>query len=122
MGRINAPLFMKKSFLFSAPLLASLLLLAAYNKNTDAPTPANVAAVGVTTASIRSLDNMRAPDPANQANICFGEGVAYSAASLGASYAITRHLSATADVAGGFGKLRNVYLGVQSTFGAAVEW
>jgi len=65
---------------------------------------------------------MRAPNPAKLANIGFGEGVAYSAASLGASYAITKYLLATVDVAGGFGKLRNVYSGVQSTFGAAVEW
>ena len=122
MGRINAPLFMKKSFSFSAPLLASLLLLAACNKNTGAPTPANVAPVDVTTASVRSLDNVRAPNPAKLANIGFGEGVTYSAASLGASYTITKHLSATADVASGFGKMRNVYSGVQSTFGAAVEW
>ena len=75
MGRINAPLFMKKSFLFSAPLLASLLLLAACNKNTGAPTPANVAPVDVTTASVRSLDNVRAPNPAKLANIGFDEGV-----------------------------------------------
>ena len=122
MGRINAPLFMKKSFSFSAPLLASLLLLAACNKNTDAHTPANVAPVDVTTASVRSLDNVRAPNPAKLANIGFNEGVVYSAASLGASYTITKHLSATADVASGFGKMRNVYSGVQSTFGAAVEW
>ena len=113
----------EKVFLVFRPLLASLLLLlAACNKNTGAPTPANVAPVGVTTASVRSLDNMRAPNPAKLANIGFGEGVAYSAASLGVSYAITKHLSATADVASGFGKMRNVYSGVQSTFGAAVEW
>ena len=74
------------------------------------------------TASVRSLDNVRAPNPAKLANIGLGEGVAYSAASIGASYAITKHLSATADAAGGFGKLRNVYSGVQSTFGVAVEW
>ena len=74
------------------------------------------------TASVRSLDNVRAPNPAKLANIGLGEGVAYSAASLGASYAITKHFSATADVAGGFGKLRNVYSGVQSTFGLAWEW
>ena len=74
------------------------------------------------TASLRSLDNVRAPNPDKLANIGLGEGVAYSAASLGASYAITKHLSATADVAGGFGKLRNVYSGLQTTLGVAVEW
>ncbi len=44
---------MKKPFSFLAPLLASLLLLAACNKNTDAPAPANVAPVGVTYAPLR---------------------------------------------------------------------
>ena len=74
------------------------------------------------TASVRSLANVRAPNPAKLANIGLGEGVAYSAASLGASYNFTKHLSASADVAGGFGKLRNVYSGVQTTLGVAVEW
>lgn len=64
---------------------------------------------------------MHAPDPAKLARIGLGEGVAYSAAIFGTSYAVTKHLSA-ANVAGGFGKLRNVYSGVQSTFGVAVEW
>ena len=74
------------------------------------------------TASVRSLDNVRAPNPAKLANIGLGEGVAYSAASLGASYALTKHLSASADVAAGFGKPRNVYSGLQSTVGVAWEW
>ena len=74
------------------------------------------------TASVRSLDNVSAPDPTKLNRIGLGEGVSYSSASLGASYAITKHLSATADVAGGFGKLRNVYSGVQSTVGVAWEW
>ncbi|MDQ2793214.1 MAG: hypothetical protein M3Y12_04295 [Bacteroidota bacterium] len=74
------------------------------------------------TASVRSLDNVRAPNPAKLANIGLGEGVAYSAASLGASYALTKHLAATADVAAGFGKLRNVYSGLQTTVGVAWEW
>ena len=65
---------------------------------------------------------MHAPDPAKLARIGLGEGVAYSTTSFGASYAVTKHLSATANVAGGFGKLHNVYSGVQSTFGVAVEW
>ena len=74
------------------------------------------------TAAVHSLDNVRAPNPAKLANIGLGEGVAYSAASLGASYALTKHLAATADVAGGFGKLRNVYSGVQTTVGVSWEW
>ena len=74
------------------------------------------------TTNVRALANVRAPNPAKLANIGLGEGVAYSAASLGASYHFTKHLSATADVAGGFGQLRNVYSGVQTTFGVAVEW
>ena len=74
------------------------------------------------TASVRTLANVRAPNPAKLANIGLGEGVAYSAANLGASYAITKHLAATADAAVGFGKLRNVYSGLQSTLGVAVEW
>ena len=74
------------------------------------------------TATARTLDNVHAPNPDKLAKIGLGEGVAYSAASLGASYNITKNLSVTADVAGGFGKLRNVYSGVQSTFGVAVEW
>ena len=74
------------------------------------------------TASIRTLDNVRAPDPSKLNKIGLGEGVAYSAASLGASYNFTKHVSVTADAAGGFGKLRNVYSGVQYTAGVAVEW
>ena len=74
------------------------------------------------TASLRTLDNVRAPDPSKLNRIGLGEGVAYSAASLGASYNFTRHISVTADAAGGFGKLRNVYSGVQYTAGVAVEW
>lgn len=73
-------------------------------------------------AAVRTLDNVHAPNPAKLAKIGLGEGVAYSAASIGASYKFTKHLSATADVAAGFGKLRNVYSGLQSTFGVAVEW
>ncbi|GAA4049337.1 hypothetical protein GCM10022409_39890 [Hymenobacter glaciei] len=74
------------------------------------------------TASVRNLGNVHAPNPAKLANIGLGEGVAYSAASLGASVAISKHLAATAEVAAGFGTLRNVYSGLQSTFGLAVEW
>ena len=74
------------------------------------------------TASARTLDNVHAPDPGKLNKIGLGEGVAYSTASLGASYNFTRHLAVTADAAGGFGKLRNVYSGVQYTFGVAVEW
>lgn len=74
------------------------------------------------TANVRTLANVRPPNPAKLANIGLGEGVAYSAASLGASYAVTKHFAATADVAAGFGKLRNVYSGLQTTFGVAVEW
>ena len=74
------------------------------------------------TAAVRTLDNVRAPDPSKINQIGLGEGVAYSAASLGANYNFTKHLAATADAAGGFGKLRNVYSGVQYTVGVAVEW
>ena len=74
------------------------------------------------TGTVRTLDNVRAPDPSKLNKIGLGEGVAYSAASLGASYNFTKHLAATADAAAGFGKLRNVYSGAQYTFGLAVEW
>ena len=74
------------------------------------------------TVAVRTLDNVRAPNPAKLNKIGLGEGVAYSAASLGASYRFAKLLSATADVAGGFGKLRNVYSGAQYTVGVAVEW
>ena len=43
---------MKKPFAFSTPLLA-LLLLAACNKNTDAPAPTNVAPAGATYTTLR---------------------------------------------------------------------
>ena len=65
---------------------------------------------------------MHAPDPTKLAQIGLGEGVAYSAASFGASYAVTKHLAAITNVASDFGKLRNVCSGVKSTFGGAVEW
>lgn len=74
------------------------------------------------TANLRTLDNVSAPNPTKLSNIGLGEGVAYSTAGVGASFAFTKHFSATADVAGGFGKLRNVYSGAQYTFGAALEW
>lgn len=44
---------MKKPFSLFAPLLASLLLLAACNKNTDAPAPTTVAPVGITYTPLR---------------------------------------------------------------------
>ncbi|WP_310395526.1 hypothetical protein [Hymenobacter sp.] len=74
------------------------------------------------TANLRTLDNVGAPNPGKLGNIGLGEGVAYSTAGIGASWSFTKHLAATADVAGGFGKLRNVYSGAQFTFGVAVEW
>ncbi|GAC1597408.1 MAG: hypothetical protein NVS3B25_22470 [Hymenobacter sp.] len=74
------------------------------------------------TATVRTLDNVHAPNPAKLNKIGLGEGVAYSATSLGASYQFTKRLSGTADAAAGFGKLRNVYSGAQYTFGVAVEW
>ncbi|MBC8084351.1 MAG: hypothetical protein H7Z21_14200, partial [Hymenobacter sp.] len=74
------------------------------------------------TATVRTLDNVRAPNLAKFGSIGLGEGVAYSTAGPGVSYALTKHLAATADCAVGFGKLRNVYTGVQFTFGLAAEW
>ena len=74
------------------------------------------------TAQARTLDNVRAPDLTQFGSIGLGEGVAYSTAGLGTSYALTKNLSATADWAVGFGKLRNVYSGSQYTFGVAWEW
>ena len=52
---INPLLVMKKTSAFFAPLLASLLLLAACNKNTDAPVPtsAPAAPAGVTYTTLR---------------------------------------------------------------------
>ncbi|MBD2767613.1 hypothetical protein IC235_06880 [Hymenobacter sp. BT664] len=73
-------------------------------------------------ATERTLDNVTAPDLGKFGTIGLGEGVAYSTAGLGASYTVTPHLSATADWATGFGKLRNVYSGNQYTFGVAWEW
>jgi hypothetical protein len=70
----------------------------------------------------RTLNNVRAPHLTRFGTIGLGEGVAYSTAGVGASYALTKHLSATADWAVGFGKLRNVYSGSQYTFGVAWEW
>ncbi|SHJ62265.1 hypothetical protein SAMN02745146_3561 [Hymenobacter daecheongensis DSM 21074] len=74
------------------------------------------------TATARTLDNVRPPDLTKFGTIGLGEGVAYSTASLGASYALTKKLSVTADWATGFGKLRNVYSGSQYTVGVAWEW
>lgn len=74
------------------------------------------------TATFRTLDNVRAPNLSKFGAIGLGEGVAYSTAGLGASYAVTKNLSATTDWAFGFGKLRNVYSGSQYTFGLAWEW
>lgn len=74
------------------------------------------------TVTERTLDNVRPPDFNKFGAIGLGEGVAYSSAGLGASYAVTKHLSATADWMAGFGKLRNVYSGNQYTAGLAWEW
>ena len=65
---------------------------------------------------------MRAPNPSKLNKIGLGEGVTYSAAILGASYNFTKYISVTADAAGGFGKLRNVYSSVQYTAGVVIEW
>ena len=56
------------------------------------------------------------------AGIGQGEGVAYSTLDLGVNYAATKHLWLTTNAAGGFGRLRNVYTGVQLTVGAAVQF
>jgi hypothetical protein len=74
------------------------------------------------TGTVRTLDNVSAPNLNKFGTIGLGEGVAYSTAGLGVSYAVTSHLSATADWATGFGKLRNVYSGSQYTVGLAWEW
>ncbi|MGY3091354.1 hypothetical protein ACVWYF_004420 [Hymenobacter sp. UYAg731] len=74
------------------------------------------------TATERTLANVRPPDLSKFGAIGLGEGVAYSTAGLGASYAVTKNLSATADWATGFGQLRNVYSGNQYTVGVAWEW
>ena len=73
-------------------------------------------------AAARTLGNVRPPDLRRFGAIGLGEGVAYSTAELGASYAVTKHLSATANWAAGFGRLRNVYSGNQYTAGVAWEW
>ena len=44
---------MKKNSALFAPLLATVLLLAACNKNTDAPAPTNIAPTGVTYTTLR---------------------------------------------------------------------
>lgn len=133
------PCAINKFFTLLLPpaLAATTLFFSACTKAMPEPAPAAMAPAGFTNqytygytffdklwliAAVRTLSNVHAPDPAKLARIGLGEGVAYSAASLGASYAITKRLSATADVAAGFGKLRNVYSGLQSTFGVAVEW
>ena len=112
-------------------LPAFFTLSAAYNKRTGGFTDQYSfgAQVGYKlfdklwlTATERTLDNVSAPDLTKFGTIGLGEGVAYSTAGLGASYAFTKNLSTTADWAVGFGKLRNVYSGSQYTFGVAWEW
>lgn len=71
---------MKKHFLFFAPLLAPLLLLAACNKNTDAPAPTNVAPVGITYTPLRQ-GNVLA-----QGGVSSGGGVAVVKGSDGNEY------------------------------------
>ncbi|WP_152559878.1 hypothetical protein [Hymenobacter sp. IS2118] len=74
------------------------------------------------TANVRTLATVGTPDLSQFAAIGLGEGVEYSTAGLGASVNVTKNLSATADWATGFGTLRNVYSGIQYTFGLAWEW
>ena len=74
------------------------------------------------TAAVRTLDNVRAPSSDRLASIGLGEGVAYSTVSLGVNYAFSKHWWGTLNAAGGFGRLRNVYSGVQTTAGVAFEW
>ncbi|WBA42792.1 hypothetical protein [Hymenobacter canadensis] len=74
------------------------------------------------TAAVRTLDNVRAPSPDRLASIGLGEGVAYSSFSLGVNYAFSKHWWGTLNAAGGFGRLRNVYTGIQPTAGVAFEW
>jgi len=113
------------------PLPAFFTLSAGYNKRTGGFTDqySYGAQLGYKlldklwlTATERTLDNVRAPDLAKFGTIGLGEGVAYSTAGPGASYNFTKSLSATADWAAGFGKLRNVYSGNQYTVGVAWEW
>jgi len=73
-------------------------------------------------ASVHTLASVRSPRSDRLASIGLGEGVEYSTYSAGVNYAVTKHWWATANVAGGFGRLRNVYSGAQLTAGVAVEW
>ncbi|MDQ2773138.1 MAG: hypothetical protein M3Y54_21855 [Bacteroidota bacterium] len=70
---------MKKIFAFFAPLLA-LLLLAACNKNTDAPAPANTAPAGVTYTALRQGTVVA------QGGVSSGGGVAVVKGSDGIEY------------------------------------
>ncbi|GAA4010587.1 hypothetical protein GCM10022408_23640 [Hymenobacter fastidiosus] len=112
-------------------LPAYFTLEAGYNKRTQGFTDQYSAGVQLgykvkdkawLTASVRTLSNVRTPRPDRLASIGLGEGVSYSTLDLGVNYALTKHLWLTTNAAGGFGKLRNVYSGVQVTVGAAVEF
>ena len=55
-------------------------------------------------------------------SIGVGEGVEYTSYGLGASLEVIPHVSATFDLASAFGKVKNIYGGVNLGFGIAVDF
>jgi hypothetical protein len=75
-------------------------------------------------ASIKALGPVSTPDPAlaGGAALGFGEGVQYTAYSIGTAYEISPHLIVSFDIYSAFGRITNIYSGLNLVFGIALEY
>lgn len=75
-------------------------------------------------ATLRARGPMTDPDPTLAAGsaLGFGEGVQYLAYSLGAGYEVLPHMNLSFDAYSAFGKITNIYSGINLVFGLAIEY
>lgn len=75
-------------------------------------------------ASLKATGPVSTPDPslAGGAALGFGEGVQYTAYSIGTAYEVVPHLSVSFDLYSAFGRITNIYSGLNLVFGIALEY
>ena len=75
-------------------------------------------------ANLRGMGPVRTPDPdlANGAALGLGEGVQYTTYSFGAAYEIIPHYAVSFDFFSAFGKITNIYSGINFVLGVSIEY
>jgi len=74
-------------------------------------------------ANLRGIGPISTPDPtlAGGTALGFGEGVQYTAYSFGASYEIAPRLNVSFDLFSAFGRITNIYSGINYVLGISIE-